>query len=66
MDVKSKLIRVFGWVTIVDSFRLGIQSYKETGIWLCLYVLMAFVAFIFGIALLIFVKIYNDDATSPD
>jgi hypothetical protein len=66
MDVKSKIIRVFGWLLIVDSFRLGIQSYKETGIAICIYVLLAFVTFLIGIALLIFVKIYNDDASFPD
>lgn len=66
MDVKSKLIRVFGWYLIADCFRLGIQSYKETGVAVCIYVMLAFIAFIVGIALLIFVKIYNDDASSPD
>ena len=66
MDVKSKIIRVFGWVLILDSFRLGIQSYEKTGLAVCFYVFLAFIAFIVGIALLIFVKIYNDDASSPD
>lgn len=66
MDVKSKLIRVFGFVMIADCFRLGIASYSKSGIELMFYVFSAFIAFIVGIALLIFVKIYNDDASSPD